>query len=537
MRNYPVQQKGGEVTSLATPHRSISERLARSSIRLFVYALLLAAAVALLLLGNLTLDAKICVYAVCVLYISDLVFVLGNMRARLMYLFLHAGIFLFWLTRPVIGIFYGTNAWQSITVEHTVIVLNAIFGAMLCLTVGSKAYSLVSDYYKKRKREHTQALKEQSMLEPVQHGARYQWKRFFSETDISMRQIIGMVSFVFVCFCFACAVIDGVHFTIFMQGISYEEYFLISASVYSIPYITGFATTLNMASCIYLATGPKKGPAVLVLLMNVVSTLPKLMIGNRSTFIIAIMFMAFYLAIRELGEKDGSWIGKREIWLAVIGVPLLILAMGAINYLRGSAEATPETVLLSLLDSLYKQGVTFKTVEYGFEHNATIQQFGFKFYTIGSCLNDLRNGLVGQHFLGLSQLPDYNSVELATEGSLYAHALAYTCHWNYLGGEGYGTAFILEPYADFGFAGMLIACVVLGFIFAWLCSRINTGWVISAVALFAARRAFYMPRGEYIEWAGCLWSMRFWEIFIGIACVAFVIFCIAKLYRVKVRKQ
>lgn len=523
--------------STAAAHRSVSDMCANSTVRLYAYVLLFVLSVVLFAIGNVFYDVYIVTWSVFVMYLANLVFAFGNLRGRLMYLFLHVGIFLFWLTRPAIGMLYGTDAWQSTTPEHTIIVLNAIFCAMLCLTVGSKAYSLISDYLKKRRDSRTRALKSQSLLQPVQHGARYQWKRFFSETDISMRQIIGMVSFVFVCFCFACAVIDGVNFTIFMQGISYEEYFLISASEYSIPFITSFATTLNMASCIYLATGPKKGPATLVLLMNVLSTLPKLMIGNRGTFIIAILFMMFYFAIRELGQKDGSWIGKREIWAAVIGVPLLILGMGAINYLRGSAEAAPETVLLSLLDSLYKQGVTFKTVEYGFEYNEAIQQFGFKFYTIGACLYDLRNGLVGQHFLGLSQLPDYNSVELATEGTLYAHALAYTCHWNYLGGEGYGTSFILEPYADFGFAGMLAACVILGFIFTWLCSRINTGWLISAIALFAARRAFYMPRGEYIEWAGCLWSMRFWEIFIGISCVAFVIFCIAKLYRVKVKKQ
>ena len=239
----------------------------------------------------------------------------------------------------------------------------------------------------------------------------------------------------------------------------------------------------------------------------------------------AVIFLGFYYLMRAFVRHEEGWITKFEVTLVVLGIPLGIFGMGVINYARGGIGLRPSSVLDMFCDSLYKQGVTFSILQYAYNADGQLQKFGFKFYTLGPLIHTITQGFVGQLFLGSELLPETNSIDLAVKGSSYAHSMSYITHWNYLGGEGYGTSFVLESFADFGYAGIAVVSTLLGTMMAFLSSRARVGGFASVtLALLTARNVFFLPRGEAVGWISFLWSTRFWLAIVIIAGFALFLY-------------
>ena len=65
-----------------------------------------------------------------------------------------------------------------------------------------------------------------------------------------------------------------------------------------------------------------------------------LAIGTRNPFILSILFAFVYYFMREQTEK-GKWIGFKEKLAIYVGSPILMLAMGVLNYVRDSVQVFP----------------------------------------------------------------------------------------------------------------------------------------------------------------------------------------------------
>ena len=92
--------------------------------------------------------------------------------------------------------------------------------------------------------------------------------------------------------------------------------------------------------CVYLATKPKKSHATMVLVTFITANLIHLVIGTRNPFILSLIFAFVYYFMREQTEK-GKWIGFKEKLAIYLGTPVLMLAMGALNYVRDNAQVIP----------------------------------------------------------------------------------------------------------------------------------------------------------------------------------------------------
>lgn len=461
-------------------------------------------------------------WGVFLLYGFGLVYICQDIHSRILLLFLFIGIFLFWLTRPLIGMLYQTEAWFGATFESTSFALMAVYVSIAFLVGGSAAFTAL------RKRPY-----EVQSLGGV-NGVRGKRARPVLEASFPLSpndtsiwvRALRISSLAAYAICFSAAMLYGFQLLSYMSGLSYEEYYLTSTSAYASSTLSSVAGLAPTAMCVYLATMPRRSTATVILCANVLTTFPKLIIGARTDFVMAALFFVFYYLVRNARDGRGSWIGRKEIAFVLVAVPVGILFLGSLNYIRAGGSVGPQGILLQVADALYKQGVTFKVLEYGYEVQPLVSDLGFKFYSLGSLLTTVTQGFIGQLFLRCDLLPDINSTTLALEGFSYSHAMSFFAHPNYLGGEGYGSSYVLELFADFGFLGIIAGSLLIGYLFSFFATRIGSSWLFTTIIFMGARRVFHMPRGEFIEWASCLWSTRFWLAIVLIAIAALVIYAL-----------
>ncbi len=466
-------------------------------------------------LGCLAEAPYILLAGVLLQFASNIVFGLLRMRTRFLFLLLHGGIFLFWLTRPLIGSLYGTQAWFGVTWDATFFSLWVIYLAMVFLLAGTLLYEGCR-------------CREGKLLLPSWEAALHER---MSPSSLGSRLFIGniggirIVSGALFLFCSAMMAVQACCMVAYMSGRSYEELYLASVSAYTPGFASFFSAMLAYALCAYLATLPRKRPASAALFLYIALSVPKLLVGGRADFVTACLFLAAYYVIRQMIDPKEKWITKRIVVAACAAIPVGIVLLGSITYLRAGTDAGFDNVLMSVADALYKQGVSFKVLQYGYEVNDQIQLLGPKLFVIGSLLSNITQGFFGQNLLGMPQLPDSNSVDLALYGNSYAHTMSFFAHPNYLGGEGYGSSYVLEAFADGGMPFVAALSFLFGLVFAWLSANTGRTWFTTLVGLLATMSVYRLPRAAACEWISFIWTTRFWVFLILLIALSWLVTC------------
>lgn len=144
--------------------------------------------------------------------------------------------------------------------------------------------------------------------------------------------------------------------------------------------------------CMYLATKPKKLQATAVLVSFIAANTIHLAIGTRNPFILSILFAFVYYFMREQTEK-GKWIGFKEKLAIFVGSPILMLAMGVLNYVRDNVQVSHTGFWDILLDFIYKQGTSFGVLARGFLFNSSLPYRDFRNFTFGPVLDYFARGV------------------------------------------------------------------------------------------------------------------------------------------------
>jgi len=111
-------------------------------------------------------------------------------------------------------------------------------------------------------------------------------------------------------------------------------------------------------------------------------------------FILSLIFAFIYYFMREQTEK-GKWIGFKEKLAIYLGTPVLMLAMGALNYVRDNAQVSHSGVFDLLLDFIYKQGTSFGVLARGFLYNSSLPYRDFRNFTFGPVVDYFARGSIG----------------------------------------------------------------------------------------------------------------------------------------------
>lgn len=487
-----------------------------------LYPVFVTVSLAVFATGFLQGVLEVMLAGVFVIFVANIMYAFANLKNRLLFLFLHGGIFLFLLTRPLVGSIDPSRSWMLSSHDSTQFALLSLYVSMACLLLGSVLFEGVlranSDWRKLR-----------SLLAPNKAGIGASSKAHHKVSglmhELSRSEKMGYIrKAALICYfvCLLGTFVDGAIRLEVMQGHSYEEYYLVGVDE-NIPWVIGVLKPMApYMLCAFLATLPKRRISTICLALYVSTSIPMLIIGSRSDFVISFLFAGLYYIFRHLTDSEERWITRRVALGAIILIPLGIVAMGAINYLRAGTSSSLGFFAL-FADALFKQGVTFTVLGHGYDVNPQIQDLGFRFYSIGAIITNITQGFIGQTFLGCQDLGETNSALLALNSSSYAHAMSYFAHPNYLGGEGYGSSYILELYADFGYGGIVFGSIFLGMVFCLMSRCIGRSWFWGMVALISSMSVFHMPRGYAIEWISFLMSTRF------LLAVALILACSASL--------
>ncbi len=497
----------GERRSMA-----VAARHCGTSMRNILYAVqqcLFFVSVVLFAVGSSVGSLDIALAAVLVLYSSNLVFGFLRIRERLLFLFLHLGIALFLLTRPVIGSLDPERTWFLGTQAATMFALVSLYVSLAFLLLGAVLADCLAAWNRaakdRRRRLRPRVVGSGRARLRVCRSA----KGANALLDSNKIRYIRIAAFVCFLVCFAGSCYVGSVKLSYMQGLNYEDYYLIELSDHVPWAIDALNTMMPYMMCAYLAAMPRRKPTLAVLALYIATTVPMLVIGSRSDFVIAFLFAALYFAFRALTDKRERWIKRRTVVLVAMLVPLGVLAMGVINYTRSGDAIIGMSAFDLLADALFKQGVSFTVLGHGYDVNNQIQALGFKFYSLGGLTSTITEGFIGTTFFGFEDLGSTNSAKLALNGCSYSHAMSFFAHPNYLGGEGYGSSYVLELYADFGMVGVAVGSFLLAVSLRALTCSMGKRWFWGMVALISSLFVFHMPRGTALEWISFLWATRF----------------------------
>ena len=491
----------------ATKQRTASGRA--YSIAYSLFAALAPLSLCLYVTGDVFHDSAVSFMGVMALFAANTIYAFLGLRDRLLFLFLHMGIALFLLSRPFISVLENELSWWYMSSYETeMFAVTALYLSMACLLAATAACGALHNHNQRQRQRAASCIGRKLML-PQTHKAPLRSLGLSEKLTGEKRlQYIRWAALLLYAVCLLGCCYAGVLKLGYMSGRAYTDFYLIDSSDY-VPWVVDLMAVMEPFMLAgYLATMPRRRGAVLCLIAHVATTLPMLIIGSRSDFVIAFLFAALYFVFRAVTDKTQVWVSKRLIIACCVAIPFGVVAMGLMDYMR--AGSTTDLGFADLVvDALYKQGVSFTIMGLAYDVNDQVQSLGFKFYSMSGIISAFTQGFVGQTFFDFPLLPTTNSYELATQGVSYSHAMSFFAHDNYLGGEGYGSSYILELFADFGYMGIAVGSLILGFGLFFLSHLLGRSWFGGMCSLVAATGVFHMPRGYFDEWISYIWSTRF----------------------------
>ncbi|MFR3273670.1 MAG: O-antigen polysaccharide polymerase Wzy [Slackia sp.] len=209
-------------------------------------------------------DLYVALLGTVLMFTANIVFGCLRLRERLLFLFLHAGIALFLLTRPVIGTLDEDRTWMLSSPESTWFAITAIFVSLVFLFLGAVTYSTVVSFNERRRKERDEL---RSGIEVVgaseEAFGRNARGILGSVADLTSKlkhseriRYIRTASLLCFLVCYVAALYEGYIKLSYMSGLAYEEYYLIDADEH-VPWIIGVLRPMMLAflllSCVHAA--------------------------------------------------------------------------------------------------------------------------------------------------------------------------------------------------------------------------------------------------------------------------------------------
>ena len=430
------------------------------------------------------------------IFISSIVFCSINVKRRFLLLIFDGLIFLFLMGRPLIALFTDINYFNRFSENSIVAAFTSLDLTLIFLLIGSFVYE----------KTHTLNCRFSSMSIPF-------------DLKLSKIQVASLFLLVVtIVFKF----ILGAEKMIFMKGRTYMDFYNYFES--SLPFFFASISFLfPFALCAYLATFPRKHETFCVLVLNVATTLPDLVIGIRNPFVVSVLFSFVYYCLRDFHGSRYKWIGRIEKLLIVCCFPLAILGLAAMNYTRDGGPVPTSEILILFRDFLFKQGVSFEVLCDSFEVIPSVLE-KFKGYTLGGVLDTVLYGGISQMLFGASALPNHNSVIKALQGHSFADFFSYIT-WGdyYLAGHGRGSCYISEIFADFSWGGIIIINLLLGCLLCFFADSFKGGYLRSFFSLVCIMNLFLLPRGMFSAFWSYFFNIHVWLVLIAVFVLAWLL--------------
>lgn len=435
---------------------------------------------------------------ILIIYIECLRVLFKRFRENIFIILFYFVIFVFILSRPTVAVLKG-NKWAyfsnaSINWSIVSIALTLIF---LILPLFIKMAVL-----KKENGDKKRTLR-------FFKG----WKKIIrriNECITNNAKTIRKVLFGILIVSFVAGVFCEIDKLMFMHGKNYEAYY--SLYVSRVPSIISYTSTILFPILvIYLLMKPERKWCYLVLGAYITLQIPMLIIGERGSFVRAVIFSILYIFsttnVKVLKQHLTLKVKVSAIIIAFLGIVLL----GSYNYIRSNKEVESYNPLELFVDFFYKQGTTYDTLNKGYTYQYLIPGRRTKNYTFGLIYDSMRNNIVAQKVFNVKPLSEKNSLEMALKSNSLSHSLSYAVLGDdYLDGHGIGSSYILETYLDYGYLGIIVYSFILGCYLMIIPNLLKRIGLLSIFALCSIRYLYFVPRAEALSFVKFLFRINFW---------------------------
>lgn len=432
-------------------------------------------------------------------FVSLIIFCFTDIKYYIIHLFFYITIFIFLVSRPTIDYLrnYSFNTYQKDAYVFAFIIVMISLSGLFIGGIISKALLKT----KKNKKLDDKSRKIENII----------W--------LKNVRIVSLAVYILTYPFYTLRLIERL---IFKLNTSYYTYYASFKS--NLPYFTYILSVFTVYSmCIYLASKPNKRNATIVLISNLFANAIYLVIGTRNPFILTLIFSFIYYFIRGQEDIKNKWIGVKERILIYTSLPIIIVSMGLLNYVRDNVEVSNFKIFDIFVDFIYKQGTSFGVLARGFLYNSNIAVRSFTNFTFGPIIEYFTYGNFGKLLFDTKPFTTTtNSIELAIKSNSYAHNISYIAiKDDYLQGHGLGSSFIMENFTDYGYLGVFLFSVALGFLFIRMLNVSYRNKILPFVCtLIILNNLFFMPRSSFSESFSILLTFQFWFIIILIFVVA-----------------
>ena len=384
------------------------------------------------------------------------------------------------MTRPIINML-EFKEWWSFGNDATFFSLNSMMLSLLCLFIG---HYIVDKISKKEKKV-------------------FCFDKFQNSKFVHHLKTISCIMFYL---SFSFYFLSEIEKIVFMRSHNYAELYSVFKS--NLPFYFNFMGSMcKYFLCIYLATLPSKFASSTCLILYIISSIPSFLIGARMAIVLNILFSFLYYFTRDsinyetkFLNKSQKWIGSFEKSFIILFSPIFMFILGSWNYLRDGIKSGLG-IIGTLIDLFEKQGVSFDVLCFGYMLYPKFISPGIN-YTFGGIIDYLFYGKLSQIFFGTEPLSDvHQSIRSVLNGNNFAHKLSYAVSpENFLNGHGYGSSYILEVYADFGYIGVIIFSIILGMFFASIVKIMKKGPIQMSIILSSLMYIYFSARNRALRW-------------------------------------
>jgi oligosaccharide repeat unit polymerase len=464
----------------------------------WVYAGLMAAGIGIFIFCSITNQYTGMLYALWAVWISNVIWACMCFRERLLFLFFHVAYVTFFMARPLIEVHRNYKWWEFLGYRFTTADLKFALTLLLIglcgLAIGgflgligtkekTEHFSIQFKYDKEKnkpyQREYVKCLRMVSLVLTLVSAAAYIYSNTYS---------------------FVWSINNGGYTASYTGGGPY------------IPYLVQvLGIMFKYTVIVYLITLPNKKNAYGMLGLYVLAEIPTLLMGNRGGFVLRVIFALVYFCIRDFSGDNEKWIGKFERKAIIIAAPAGIVFLSIYNYIRDGLSLMSHNVLMIISDFFYKQGVSFCTVCLAHNVMPLLKTERYISFTFGEVIDYWAHGIFAQRIFGAASLPSSNSVEMAIISNNLGHRISFLIDSHkYLNGHGYGSSYLLEGYADWGFIGALVLSIILGIVLVRLFYLLGRSRLLDVILLYMLANMFFIPRAEFTMLMGFLAQLQFW---------------------------
>ncbi|MBR0195474.1 MAG: O-antigen polysaccharide polymerase Wzy family protein [Paludibacteraceae bacterium] len=244
---------------------------------------------------------------------------------------------------------------------------------------------------------------------------------------------------------------------------------------------------------LFLATFPDKREARIPLLFYFVVELLSLGTGSRTVFMLALLFLIFYLMLRNRISPDDPWLTRKHMLVILAGAPILLVGMFLIDFIRAGREMINGELFDMFVNFFYQQGTSAQVIGLSYEMNDIL---GNRIFSFGQIIDNFNKNFVFQ-LMGTAVEYRPQTEEMAMYGHSLSNTISYYQMYNsFLSGVGLGTSYIAEVWHDFGYIGLILWNMLYGIVLAYIPRWAEKGLWPCAFGLIMLTDILYAPRGH-----------------------------------------